>query len=66
MNRNLDGIYFRVMRDGKPCNICLSDMTKAEIDKVLENKRPEFLLGCIIRLAEVIKEIGDQFDIVRE
>lgn len=30
MNRNLDGYYFRVKRDGKWDNICWSDMTDEE------------------------------------
>lgn len=29
MQRNLDGVYFRVERDGKWQNICFSDLTKS-------------------------------------
>ena len=30
INRNLDGIYFRIKRDGKYLSVCLSDMTREE------------------------------------
>jgi hypothetical protein len=35
MNRNLDGIYLRVKRDGKYQAICLSDMTADELEDVV-------------------------------
>ena len=64
MNRGLDGIYFRVERDGRWQSICLSDMTEDEIDKVMENKNRNFCLSCVKILAKKLREIGDQFDIV--
>lgn len=33
MDRNLDGIYFRVNRDGRWKNSCFSDMTYPEKNK---------------------------------
>lgn len=66
MNRELCGVYFRVERDGKWQNICFSDMTKDEREEVLGEKSDEFLRNLCHRLADVIKEIGDEFDIVRE
>ena len=36
--RNLDGIYFRVKRDGKWCNVCYSDMEQAERDEVARKR----------------------------
>lgn len=63
MNRNLDGIYFRVQRDGKWQNICLSDMTNEERE-MLKKKSPEFLVGCIDHLCELLQEIGEQFDLI--
>lgn len=65
MNRNLDGVYFRVERDGKWGNACFSDLTEAERDKVLEGRNTDWLKFMCCHLADVIKEIGDQFDIVR-
>ena len=34
IRRNLDGIYFRVERDGRWQSICYSDMTKDERDGI--------------------------------
>lgn len=34
MQRNLDGVYFRVQRDGRWQNVCYSDMEQAERDEV--------------------------------
>ena len=30
MNRNLDGCYFRIERNGKYENVCFSDLTEEE------------------------------------
>ena len=38
MDRNLDGIYFRVQRDGKWGNACFSDLTQEEMERVMENR----------------------------
>lgn len=35
MNRELDGYYFRVKREDKWENICFSDLTDEEMDKML-------------------------------
>lgn len=35
MIRDLDGMYFRVMRDGKPKDLCITDLTYEElVDKM--------------------------------
>ena len=36
--RNLDGIYFRVERDGKWQNICYSDMMQSERDEIARKR----------------------------
>lgn len=65
MIRNLDGCYFRVERDGKWQNICFSDLTPAEREKMCEGRSTEWLASLCYYLADVIKAIGDQLDIVR-
>lgn len=65
MNRNLDGCYFRVQRDGKWQNICFSDLSAVERNKVMENKSEEWLKNLCFYLADVISGIGEQFDLVR-
>lgn len=66
MNRGLDGIYFRVERNGKWQSICMSDLTEEEFDKVMENKNRNFAVSCCKILAKKLREIGNQFDIVSE
>ena len=38
MQRNLDGIYLRVERDGKWQNICYSDMMQSERDEIARKR----------------------------
>ena len=63
MNRNLDGIFFRVNRDNKWQNICFSDLTEDEQSFVMEDKNEMWLRSMCRSLAKVIRDIGDQFDI---
>ncbi len=64
MDRKLDGIYFRVERDGKWQNICFSDLTIEERDKVGEGRSARWWQSVAYHLADVLKEIGDEFDIM--
>ena len=64
MNRNLDGIYLRIKRDGKYQAVCLSDMTREELEDNLKPERGEWLKGAVIHLALRLHEIGNLFDIV--
>ena len=64
MNRNLDGIYLRVKREGKYQSVCLSDMTKEELEESLNPERGEWLKGAVIHLAGCLHDIGEQFGIV--
>lgn len=66
MNRNLDGVYFRVYRDGRYQNICFSDLTEEEMDDVLKDKSEEWLRRMCKILGQTIRNIGDQLDIVME
>ena len=72
--RNLDGIYFRVKRDGKWCNVCYSDMEQAERSEVaLERAEHATLEGQVIWwrnmadiLADQLYELGEQLGVVCE
>lgn len=64
MDRNLDGFYFRVCRNGKWESVCFSDLTDAEMDKVLANKGEQWLKSLCKGLGNTIKGIGEQCDIV--
>ncbi len=65
-NRNLDGVYFRIQRDGKWENICFSDLTPEERVEVMKDRGEEWLkiLCCI--LADTIRNIGDEMGLVGE
>ena len=67
--RNLDGIYFRVKRDGKWDNVCFTDLTDEEITELFDNpeKEPlsaEWWRSVAMILRECIQTMGDFFDIV--
>lgn len=64
--RNLDGVYFRVERNGKWDNVCFSDLTKDERNSVMENRSMEWLKNMCHILADTIANIGEQFDLVGE
>lgn len=66
MNRNLDGLYFRIERDGKWQDICFTDLTWQERDKVMANCSKEWLVSVVNYLADCIQGIGEEFDLVRE
>lgn len=65
VKRDLDGIYLRIKRDGKYQNLCLSDMTREELEENLKADRGEWLKGAVIHLALTLHDIGEQFGIVR-
>lgn len=64
MNRNLDGIYFRVKRNGKYENVCFSDLTETEREEVCKERPAEWFKEVAYHLADRIKIIGNTFDIV--
>lgn len=66
MNRNLDGVYFRIKRDGEWQNICFSDLTEDEREDVGQGRSVEWWKSLAYRMADALKEIGDQFDIMGE
>lgn len=63
INRNLDGIYFRVERDGKWQTLCFSDLTEEEREEVLKDKSQDFILQLTLILAKRLREVGDKFDL---
>ena len=63
MDRNLDGIYFRVNRDGKWDNVCFSDLDEPEMIEAMTDKDITWIKSLCIILGKRIKEIGDEFDL---
>lgn len=62
--RNLDGIYFIVMRDGKPYNRCFTDLSIAERERVLRTYSREELHTMVGILADTVRKMGDELNIV--
>lgn len=63
--RNLDGIYFRVLRNNKYHNICFTDMTKEERENTFKNKENDFLRNMCLILAQELRNVGDCLDIAK-
>ena len=61
--RDLDGVYYRVMRGGKPHDLCFSDLTSAERDTFLARLDEAGLKRMCSILADRLRAFGDQFDI---
>ncbi len=74
IQRNLDGIYFRVQRDGKWTNVCYSDMTADERDEVArkraETSTPEeqvaWWRSMADLLADQLYDMGEQLGVMCE
>lgn len=66
MNRELDGIYFRIWRNGKWQNVCFSDLTEAEMDEVLKDKNIEYVKNLAKILGFTIAYIGEKFGLISE
>ena len=59
MNRELDGCYFRIIRNGVGRSVCFTDLTKEERDTLLADKDVQFLKNLCCYLADRIQELGD-------
>ena len=55
MDRNLDGIYFRIKREKHFEDVCFSDLAESEQAKLLDGKSSEWLKFTCIHLAERLK-----------
>ena len=64
VERNLDGIYFRVTRDGTGFSICFTDLTAEEQGNILNGYEKDQLLRMCKILAETLRKVGDELDIV--
>ena len=66
MDRNLDGIYFRIQRNGKWENACFSDLTQEEMERVMENRDVDWLKSMCIQLGKIIRKKEIQIKFVYE
>lgn len=66
MDRNLDGYYFRVERDGRFVNKSFSDLTEDEMVECIQRFDREALMRFCIGLGKAIREIGDALGLYGE
>ena len=64
--RNLDGVYYRVVRDGKYVSRCFSDLSEAEQDVIMAKYNAEQLKRLCRCLCISLRQIGDTLDLVRD
>lgn len=66
VQRNLDGVYFRIKRGEKWMNVCFSDLTQQERDEVCKDRSFDWYKSLAYHLADCIQSIGDEFEIMGE
>ena len=64
--RNLDSVYYRVVREGKHVTRCFSDLTESEQDEIMAEYNAEQLRRLCRYLCISLRQIGDTLDLVRE
>lgn len=64
MDRNLDGVYFRIKRNDEWQNVCFSDLTREEKESVCKKRSAKWCKSLAIVMAETLKDLGDQLDIM--
>ena len=66
--RNLSGIYYLCKLDGedKRTPTCFEDCSEEKQEEILDSLETEALKNLAKQLANVLKEIGDVYDIKRE
>ena len=63
MDRNLDGMYFRIKRNDEWKNVCFSDLTHYEKEEICKDRPVDWYKHLAYHLADCLKTIGDEFDI---
>lgn len=63
VERNLDGAYYRVDRNGQGKSICFSDLSTREQEHVLDNYDLAATKRLCLHLAECLRRIGDELNI---
>lgn len=63
IERGLDGMYFKVERDGKWKNICFTDLIPEEREVVLNSFDKDALICTCLLLADTVRAVGDLYNI---
>ena len=60
--RNLDGVYFRVMRDGKGVNVCWTDLDwEDRVDMMVKHNSESWLMRMVQIMNAVAEDINKSF-----
>ena len=57
--RDMDGVYFRVKRNGKYEPVCFSDLTPEEQDQMMTGRSEEWLKALAKHLADCLYAAGE-------
>ena len=68
IERNLDGIYFRVQREGKWTNRCFTDLTDKEQEDILNKHKdnPTFLISLAREISQEYRMMANALDVVMD
>ena len=66
LNRELDSVYFRILRNGKWKPVCFSDLTNEEMDQQLQERTNEWLIDLSKILGKALRQLGDEFNLMGE
>ena len=64
MDRNLDGYFFRVCRNGRWESVCFSDLTEEQMNDVLKDRSDKWLKSLCVGLGVTLKQMGESVDVV--
>lgn len=65
--RNLSGIYFRHQDEtGEWISVCFEDLPPEEQAHKIDGMEPEFRKSMILKMSEVVREMGDKFGLYKE
>lgn len=63
IERGLDGMYFRVERDGEWKDICFTDLIPEEREIVLNSFDKDALIRTCLLLADTVRAVGDLYNL---
>ena len=70
MDRHLSGVYVRIQRDGKWENVDYTDLTPEEREAFMRCKANganyQWWVGLANTFADIIRDLGEQFDLARD
>lgn len=60
--RDMDGVYFRVERDGMWIDLCFSDLTPEEREEMMKGRSEVWLKSLAQILANRLYDLGQYFE----